>query len=101
MLPSFDELVLKKSLITNVQVAKNKEALTIDVRDFEKYRQDFSTNQFIVVNYNDIFENYFLSSNMIDEGLILLFKIALNIEFENNCSEEFFFNQLRVAALKK
>lgn len=94
MLPSFDELVLKKSLITNVQVTKNKEALTIDVRDFEKYRQDFSTSQFIVVNYNDIFENYFLSSNMIDEGLILLFKIALNIEFENNCSEEFFFNQL-------
>lgn len=94
IIPSFNELILNKSTNTEISLITGKKILTVDIREFKRYFQDFTKNQFSVVNYNDIFENYFLNSDTIDEGLILLFKTALNAEFDSGCSEEFFFNQL-------
>lgn len=94
IIPSFNELILNKSTNTEILLITGKKILTVDIREFKRYFQDFTKNQFSVVNYNDIFENYFLNSDTIDEGLILLFKTALNAEFDSGCSEEFFFNQL-------
>lgn len=94
IIPSFNELILSKSMNTEILLITGKKILTVDIREFKDYFQDFTKNQFSVVNYNDIFENYFLNSDTIDEGLILLFKTALNAEFDSGCSEEFFFNQL-------
>lgn len=94
IIPSFNELILNKSMNTEILLITGKKILTVDIREFKRYFQDFTKNQFSVVNYNDIFENYFLNSDTIDEGLILLFKTALNAEFDSGCSEEFFFNQL-------
>lgn len=94
IIPSFNELILNKSTNTEILLITGKKILTVDIREFKDYFQYFTKNQFSVVNYNDIFENYFLNSDTIDEGLILLFKTALNAEFDSGCSEEFFFNQL-------
>lgn len=94
IVPSFNELILNKDMNTEIQSVTGKEILTVDIREFKKYSQDFITNQFSVVNYNDIFENYFLCSDIIDDGLILLFKTALSAEFDAGYSEDFFFNQL-------
>jgi hypothetical protein len=94
IVPSFNELILNKDMNTEIQLATGKEILTVDIREFKKYSQDFITNQFSIINYNDIFENYFLCSDTIDDGLILLFKTALSAEFDTGCSEDFFFNQL-------
>ena len=94
IIPSFNELILNKSTNTEISLITEKKILTVDIREFKDYFQYFTKNQFSVVNYNDIFENYFLNSDTIDEGLILLFKTALNAEFDSGCSEEFFFNQL-------
>lgn len=94
IIPSFNELILNKSMNTEILLITGKKILTVDIREFKRYFQYFTKNQFSVVNYNDIFENYFLNSDTIDEGLILLFKTALNAEFDSGCSEEFFFNQL-------
>lgn len=94
IIPSFNELILNKSMNTEISLIAGKKILTVDIREFKDYFQYFTKNQFSVVNYNDIFENYFLNSDTIDEGLILLFKTALNAEFDSGCSEEFFFNQL-------
>lgn len=94
IIPSFNELILNKSMNTEILLIAGKKILTVDIREFKDYFQYFTKNQFSVVNYNDIFENYFLNSDTIDEGLILLFKTALNAEFDSGCSEEFFFNQL-------
>lgn len=94
IVPSFNELILNKDMNAEIQLVTGKEILTVDIREFKKYSQDFVTNQFSVVNYNDIFENYFLCLDTIDDGLILLFKTALNAELDAGCSEDFFFNQL-------
>lgn len=94
IVPSFNELILNKDMNTEIQLVTGKEILTVDIREFKKYSQDFITNQFSVVNYNDIFENYFLCLGTIDDGLILLFKTALSAEFDAGCSEDFFSNQL-------
>lgn len=94
IIPSFNELILNKSMNTEILLITGKKILTVDIREFKRYFQDFTKNQFSVVNYNDIFENYFLNSDTIDEGLILLFKTALSAEFDAGCSEDFFFNQL-------
>lgn len=94
IMPSFNELILNKDMNTEIQLVTGKKILTVDIREFKKYSQDFITNQFSVVNYNDIFENYFLCLDTIDDGLILLFKTALSAEFDTGCSKEFFFNQL-------
>lgn len=94
MIPSFNELVLNKSITTHIKAVTGKEIQTVDIREFKDYFQDFAKNQFTIVNYGDIFESYFLSSDTLNDGLILLFKMALNAEFDAGCSEEFFFNQL-------
>ena len=51
MLPSFDELVLKKSLITNVQIAKNKEALLeiIDNKNLSDEQKEDAVAQMIAM----------------------------------------------------
>lgn len=94
MIPSFNELILSKSMNTEIRAEVGKEILTTDIREFKDYLQYFTKNSFTVVNYNDIFENYFLNSDTVNDGLILLFKTALSAEFDTGCSEEFFFNQL-------
>ena len=94
IIPSFNELILSRSIAANIQVTISREILVIDIREIKNYFKDFTKNQFTVVNYSDIFENYFLSSDTLNDGLILLFKTALNAEYDPGCSEEFFFNQL-------
>lgn len=94
MIPSFSELILSKSMNTEIRAEVGKEIRTVDIREFKDYLQYFTKNPFTVVNYNDIFENYFFNSDTINDGLILLFKTVLNAEFDTGYSEEFFFSQL-------